>query len=292
MRRILPICVFLSLLVAGVPSAAAAVGIHAHRGGPYANGVPLFAEDTLPAFRNAAAAGWVLELDVKLTRDSKPLVIHDATLDRTTPCTGEVRARTLADIRRNCRADVLGSPESGLPSAPAPKPVALSSLSDVLRLVKKTGAVANIEIKNVPTESDFDPTTRYADVVVAAIKASKVQASQLILQSFWPPNLDVVERELPKVPTALLTLSQMNLGGPAFAKARGYEWVSPQYDRDDFSLVTGAAHALGLPVVPWTLNVPADVQAARDAGADAVITDDPPMAAAALQARSAAGAQL
>ena len=279
MRGIFAVAAVLGVLTSAAPAGATA--IHAHRGGAYADGVPVFAENTLPAFRNAAKRGWVLEFDVKLTRDSKPLVIHDVTLDRTTACAGEVRARTLADIQKHCPADVIGSPESGLPSAPAAEPVRLPSLRQVLRLVKKAGATANIEIKNPPNDADFDVTTRYADVVIAAIRASKVRHSQLIVQSFWPRDLDIVEARLPTVATSLLTLNQMNLGAPAFATARGYEWISPQYG-DDFSLVASAAHALGLPVVPWTLNTPDAVTAAAGAGADALITDDPPMAAAAL----------
>ena len=49
-----------------------------------------------------ARRGFVLELDVKLTKDLVPVVIHDATLDRTTPCTGQVSALTFADLRANC----------------------------------------------------------------------------------------------------------------------------------------------------------------------------------------------
>lgn len=260
----------------------AVVPIHAHRGGPYANAVPLYPEETMPAFRNAARRGWVLELDAKLTSDRVPLVIHDATLDRTTPCTGEVRARTARDIQASCPADVLGSPGSGLPTAPAAEPVRLPLLSDVLALARRTGAVVNLEIKNIPTESDFDPTDGFARTIVGAVRASGLPASQLIVQSFWPPNLEVVKSELPGVETALLTLEQMNLGGPAFAAGRGYEWVSPQFG-EDFPAVAAQAHALGLRAVPWTLNDAASVAAAAAGGADAVITDDPPMAAAALR---------
>jgi glycerophosphoryl diester phosphodiesterase len=99
------------------------------------------------------------------------------------------------------------------------------------------------------------------------------------VQSFWPTNLDVVELRMPRVATSLLTLPQLNLGGPAFTALRGYEWDSPSYG-SDFALVSKLAHALGRRVVPWTLDNAADVKGAAAAGADAIITDDPPMAAA------------
>ena len=280
MRRLAAAAVLTSLAAAG--PAAAALPIHAHRGGPYANGVPAYPEETMPSFRNAAARGWVLEVDAKLSSDRVPLAIHDATLDRTTVCSGAVRARTAADIRRNCPSDVLGSPGSGLPWTTTDELVRVPTLVEVLRMARRKGATVNLEIKNIPNESDFDPTDAYAQAVVAAVRASEFPQSRLIVQSFWPPNLEVAKRELPGAETALLTLQQMNLGAPAFAAARGYDWVSPQYGAADFALVAQQTHALGMRVVPWTLNDSASVAAAAAAGADAVITDDPPMAAGAL----------
>jgi glycerophosphoryl diester phosphodiesterase len=57
-------------------------------------------ENTLPAFEAAARRGAdAIELDVRLTADGAPVVIHDATLDRTTDRTGPVAALTLAELR-------------------------------------------------------------------------------------------------------------------------------------------------------------------------------------------------
>ena len=102
-----------ALALAAAP-AQAAPEVFAHRGGPYIRGKPVFPENTLPAFGLAALQGDPLEFDIKLTADRVPVVIHDATLDRTTNCTGRVADKTLAQLRK-CKADVLGVPESGLP---------------------------------------------------------------------------------------------------------------------------------------------------------------------------------
>jgi glycerophosphoryl diester phosphodiesterase len=57
-------------------------------------------ENTLPAFEAAARHGAdAIELDVRVTADGAPVVIHDATLDRTTDRTGAVSALTLAELR-------------------------------------------------------------------------------------------------------------------------------------------------------------------------------------------------
>ena len=67
----------------------------AHRGG-----AALWPENSLLAFRNALALGAdFLELDVHLSRDGEVMVIHDATLDRTTDGSGPVRERTAAELR-------------------------------------------------------------------------------------------------------------------------------------------------------------------------------------------------
>ncbi|MDQ5809082.1 MAG: hypothetical protein M3320_10440, partial [Actinomycetota bacterium] len=277
MRRILLAAVLLTLAAAG--PAAAMPSIHAHRGGSVLDGVPAFPENTLPAFEHAARNGWVLELDVVLTKDRVPVVLHDSTLDRTTPCTGRVDAIDFAELRARCPSDVLGSPGSpagGRQMTAGEQRVPVPRLDEVLDLARRTGARLNVEIKNVPTEAGFDPTDAFATTVVEALAAARLPSSRLIVQSFWPPNLEVSERLLPTVPTSLLTLAPMNDGAPAFAAARDYEWLSPQAPPSR-QAVSGA-HELGRQVVPYTPNDPASVRQSAEAAVDAIITDDPVMA--------------
>src|SRR3712207_3661749 len=60
-----------------------------------------YPENTLASFRAALEAGaGGLELDVHLTRDGHPVVVHDATVDRTTDGFGAVSGMTLDDVRR------------------------------------------------------------------------------------------------------------------------------------------------------------------------------------------------
>lgn len=277
MRR-LAVCI---LLVFTAPAAAADWPyVHAHRAGPQELGKPAWAEETMPAFR----AAWevhraVLELDVKLSSDRVPVVIHDATLDRTTPCTGPVAARTWAEIQAQCPADVIGI--APLATAPAVPPVALPRLREVLDYAKGTAAFLNIEIKNLPTDADFDLGSAYATTVIEEIKASGFPLDRLIIQSFWPPNLDVAEQQLPGVQTSFLTgVTDTNEIGELYAAARGYEWWSPAWPVDPGRIAL--AHALGLKVVPYTVDDPDAIRAVRAAGADGVITNDPLMARQAL----------
>ena len=70
--------------------------VSAHRGGPDTG----FPENALPTFRHALTHGPVLlETDIRMTKDSVLVLMHDATLDRTTTGRDSVRAHTLAELR-------------------------------------------------------------------------------------------------------------------------------------------------------------------------------------------------
>ena len=270
-------------LLASAAPASAAPGIHAHRGGPVINGVPRYPENTMPAFRHAAIVERaVLELDVKLTEDGVPVVIHDDSLDRTTNCSGELRDFTLAELSA-CRADVLGSPGSGLPTAPAERPVPIPTLAEVLRFARRNCSRLNLEIKNVPTDSDFDPSPAYANRVIDVVVESGIPIDRVLFQNFLPETLDIVKARLPDARTSLLTLHGANDGAPSTAAARGYDIVSPGFPIDRTYVLR--AHRLGLGVVPYTLDRPSEVRTAAAIGVDALITDDPAMARRALGLR-------
>ena len=269
----------LAATAAIAPAAGAAPVVQSHRGGSVRDGVPTFAEESMPGFRSAwKQLHTVLELDVKLSKDRVPVVIHDATLDRTTVCTGRVDSKTWDELRRECPSDVLGI--DGFVTAPAVPPVPMTRLSDLLAYAKKSHAPLNLEIKNIPGEADFDPSDAFATTICDVIKKSGLPLDQLIVQSFWPPNLDVAKQLLPGAQTAFLTEGQTSAGSVAFTAARGYDWWSPSWPVTAADVQ--AAHASGLEVVPWTIDNAADVKAAAAAGVDALITNDPVMAKRAL----------
>ncbi|MGI8727458.1 MAG: glycerophosphodiester phosphodiesterase, partial [Solirubrobacterales bacterium] len=101
-----------SLLVFST-AATASPYIHAHRGGPLVSEGgsqgPALPEETLGTLARRAADGYVLEIDVKLTAEQVPVVIHDASLDRTTDCEGNVASFTAAQLRDQCEVDVAGT---------------------------------------------------------------------------------------------------------------------------------------------------------------------------------------
>ena len=69
--------------------------IASHRGGG-----ATAPENTLPAITAALAGGFdYVEVDVALTADRQPVLMHDATVDRTTDGHGRLAALTLAEVR-------------------------------------------------------------------------------------------------------------------------------------------------------------------------------------------------
>jgi glycerophosphoryl diester phosphodiesterase len=274
MARLVPLLVALVL----APAAEAAVpAVQAHRGGPVIGGVPAYPEETLPAFENAARnLHVVLELDAKLTKDGVPVVIHDPTLDRTTNCEGPVIDRTLAELAP-CMTDILGAPGNDLATAPAPEPVPIATLAEVLAFARTDGIGVNLEIKNYPTDDeDYDPTPAFANRIMDVVLESGIPAGQVIIQSFTPTNLDVAEARMPDAQFALLSLAGTNDLAIDVAASNGWDWVSPAWPVD--AAFVERAHGRKLKVVPYTINQAPDVAAAAKAGVDAVITDDPLMA--------------
>lgn len=279
----------LALLAALGAARADAAGqsfVQAHRGGTLETirgvQVPVRPEETLATFRHAAKAGYVVELDVKLTADRVPVVLHDASLERTTSCDGDVGDITAAELRAQCEVDLLGTDGNDRPmKANDPLRAPVPQLGQVLRMAKKNKAWLNLEIKNVPTDPDFDadPEPAYAKKIAAKIQRSGFPPRKLIVQSFWPANLSVIEADpyFDETPTSFLSLSAGNSGAPAIAESIGSEYVSPGWPVTP--RYVDDAHAMGLKVLPYTIDAAADLRSAEQAGVDGVITNDPALAA-------------
>jgi len=269
--RVRSVLLALTVLLALAAPASAVVEIHAHRGGPLAAGTPDKPEDAQPAFDNGHSMGadWI-ELDAKLSSDRVPVIIHDATLDRTTDCTGQVAAKTVAQLA-DCHVDILGTDTSikQVPGATVPIP----KLADVLAWAKAEGVRLNLEIKNQPTDPDYDGTSGFATAILDVVAASGIPRDRILIQSFWPANLDVAKAA--GFRTSFLTLAQSNNGSIEVAQARGYDVMSPAWPPSSNPAdYVKRAHAAGKPVVPYTFNKVDDVRAAVEADVDAVITND------------------
>lgn len=252
--------------------AAGAVEIQAHRGGPNVEGVGVYPENSMAAFRHSLKQGWVIELDLVRSSDGVAVVMHDDTLDRTTDCIGRVDSLTWAEIS-NCELDTIGINDAteDLPAGdPRREPV--PQLADVLELLERTGGRANIEVKT--------PDVAFAEQVYHRIADSAVPPRKLILQNFVKFSLVPVKEILPGAGIALLVPTGNEAAFPT-AKSVGANWISPFWSVPDGGLADGyvaRAHKQGLKVVPWTIDDAENLLAVGRSGADAVISNDPTLA--------------
>jgi glycerophosphoryl diester phosphodiesterase len=282
MRRVTLGIVLVGFVLATVTARGASTPLLiAHRGG-----AGLWPENTMTAFRNADAlfsdagvAGW-LELDTQFTSDHVLVVMHDATLDRTTNCSGAL-VDTPAAVVTQCDAD----------PGPAFDPV--PTLAQVLAEGLTAGWRLMVEIKDIPGEPGFDADcNELADALKAAVDSAGFPTQDLIVESFWPLCLDRLEKRAPTIPTLLLTSSSTinDLAGrttpvplgftltlnTVFATLRGYEYASPDQDTVDLiGPVVQVAHVLGRKVVVWTVDDSTRMGELAGIGVDGIISNRP-----------------
>jgi len=256
------------LLLALAGSAAAGPGplIAAHRGG-----AKLWPENSLTAFRGALALGVdALEFDVHQTADGEAVVIHDATLERTTTGRGALREAT--------RASLATVRLRGLDDKPTDERV--PTLAQVLDLAAPSRVEVWPEIKSDVSGGPYEGLE--ARVVDAL--AARGLSRRAVVQSYVPATLTRVRTRAPSVRTMLL-MSRTRLGAEgisaldAVRRAAGLGATDIGLDhRLVDARVVAAARAARLRLSVWTVNTEADLLRARELGVDLVMTDRPDVA--------------
>jgi glycerophosphoryl diester phosphodiesterase len=280
--------------------------IQGHRG---ARG--LAPENTLPAFARALSIGvTTLEMDSAITQDGVVVVSHDPALnpDITRGPDGGWLASTGPAIWRTSYADLQGYDVGRLKPGtaygnrwPEQQPVdgtRIPRLAEVFALVKRSGNETvrfNIETKVSPLEPGQTAGPEdFARKLIAAIRSGGM-AQRATIQSFDWRTLVVARREAPEIPTVCLTVekgfmdniqaqgaSPWTAGSrfrdhgsvPRMVKAAGGAVWSP-YLGDLTREAVKEAQTLGLKVVVWTVNNPADMRRVIEWGVDGVISDYP-----------------
>jgi glycerophosphoryl diester phosphodiesterase len=216
-----------ALVAAGVTAPAAGASTDwtklrvlniAHQGGE-----DEFPSNTMYAFKKSMAAGAdMIELDVGITRDDKVVVMHDATVDRTSSGTGLINDLTLAQIKKLDNAYWFNTSDShyshdlpkssyklrGIATGKRKAPRGFKSadfrvttLSEVLKAFPTTPI--NVEIK--PRDRDETDAGYVANAEVLAALLKKVKRTDIIVASFNQKGLDRFHELLPKVDLAPAT---------------------------------------------------------------------------------------
>jgi glycerophosphoryl diester phosphodiesterase len=220
-------------------------------------------ESSLTAFRRAAAEGYrYLETDVRATRDGVVVVIHDATLDRTTDGCGEIEKLDWAAVRT---ARVAGR-----------EPIC--RLADLLE--ELPGMRLNIDVKAdsavAPVLNLLHRTRGWDRVCLASFSEARLQR----LRTAAGPRLLTSLGTASAVALRLrsMALSRRGTREPATLPIRGRLAQLPVRKCGvrvvDRALVC-CAHRRGLEVHAWTVDRAAEMVALLDLGVDGLITDRP-----------------
>ncbi len=324
-RTCLPIPLGLALVAVALGAEGrrtAAFDLQGHRGGR-----GLWPENTLAAFSAALTLGVsTLELDCAVTRDGVVVVSHDPALnpDYTRDEQGRflesagppLLTLTYQELRRY---DV-GRLRPGSAYAaryPDQKPMdgeRIPRLADVFALAEKRGnreVRFNVETKLNPERPELTlPLEAFAQAVVQVVREAGMEARTTV-QSFDWRALKLVQKIEPKLVTVALTnqrpgedtvqlgrsgpspwlggLDVDDFGGsvPRLVKAAGAGVWSPNY-LDLKARQVEEAHALGLAVVPWTINEVADMERIAGWDVDGIISDRPDRLRAVLEAKGIA----
>jgi len=205
-------------------------------------------ENTLPAFGRAIELGAdVIEADVRLTKDGKPLILHDATLDRTTSGAGPLRALTAAQA---------GKLDAG-------RGARMPTVQQVLELARGRTRV-NLDIKEVEA---VEPA--------AAIVRKLEMTGSVSFISFLPEVWETLEAHNPGCPVIHLVDSAAGLASMAMGDVGTQSHMAGV--GVPAAIVTEGLvdrmHRHGQGVFAWTVDDDAEMRRLIGLGVNGIVTN-------------------
>jgi glycerophosphoryl diester phosphodiesterase len=258
--------VLVALLFATAGGAGPPTRVAAHRGG-----AALAPENSLTAFRGALALGVdALEFDVHLSADGEPVVIHDATLERTTTGRGAVGDATLAQLRTLH----LKARDGGVTADTVPP------LAEVLDLAAPSAAEVLPEIKTAGGGRRYPGIE---ETVLARLGARRF-GERATIQAFDEVTIRRLH-ELDPVQRTMLLVSPRRLQTARAEPPEAVRWASA-VGASDLGLdhraidarVVAAARSARVRLSAWTVNAEPDLRRLLDLGVDVVMSDHPDLA--------------
>jgi glycerophosphoryl diester phosphodiesterase len=218
-------------------------------------------ENTLAAFREALERGAdAIELDVQRTSDGHLIILHDATLERTTDGQGQMAHHSLAALKKLDAGRWFDERFAG---------ERLPTLEEAAATIDKRAGLF-VEIKQGPV---FDEGIETA---IAGVIRESGLVEWCEVSSFDHSSVRRMKTLLPAVPGGILYDAMLI---DPFAAARlaqadalhpGWPMVTPDLVKE--------AHRRGLAVAVWTVNEEDAIAQLADMGIDAFVTDVPDVA--------------
>ncbi len=214
-------------------------------------------ENTMAAFRRAVEMGAeCIETDLHLSRDGRLIIVHDATLKRTTSGDGFVRNFTFNELRELDAGSWFAKEFAG---------EKLPAIEELLDLAGQADLSLYLEIKGGAGYG-------VERAVISALRGRKESKAAVVL-CFDPSVLDRIHQLDRLLMTGLLFES----GGEEMVKEAvrvGARQIGPRGDCVSPELVADA-HRRGLKVIAWTVNDPAQMRALAAIGVNGIITNYP-----------------
>ncbi len=218
-----------------------------------------FPENTMLAFSEAEKAGCSgIELDVHLTRDGIPVVIHDENIRRTTDGEGLVGSFSLSELR-SFNASASWNGEHPFQSIP--------SLEEYFQWVRGTDLMTNIELKN--SIIDYPGLE---EKVIGLIRRYSLE-DRILFSSFNHVSMQRCKRLAPEIPCGLLYSCWLVNPG-AYAAGLGVECLHPRFTSlTDETLEE--IHRHNIRINAWTVNEEAHISLLMKQKIDGLITNYP-----------------
>jgi glycerophosphoryl diester phosphodiesterase len=204
-------------------------------------------ENTLRSFTRATVEGAdAVELDLRLTRDDRLVVLHDATVDRTTDGSGSAAEMTLEEIKRL---------DAGLGER-------VPTFEEVL------------EVTDLPIYAELK-VVEAAGPLAACIRERGL-AGRVTPISFRSEALHRIKQPLPDLAVGLVVSG--TLSDPTGALRVGAALVSTEAAYLNAAFVESCRQA-DLRVTAWTVNEPEEMQRMIQMKLDGIVTDRPDLLA-------------
>lgn len=218
-------------------------------------------ENTYSSFAYAKELGldWI-EFDILLTLDEKWIVLHDATVDRTTNGHGAVSDMTLAQLSRL---------EAGLWFSPAYPEQKVPTLAGTLEQAQQLHLFCNIEVKG----ADLSPEHHAVLIVRFLLQQPGIELEKIMLSSFTLPCLIKIRELMPKVQIGYLIDT---FAADTVSIAQHYKFTSINCDVKNITTKNlEESIAAQLPVFLYTVNDPSIANFWLSKGVAKLFTDRP-----------------
>lgn len=244
------------------------ITVIAHRGG-----ADVRPENTLTAFEHAAALGAdVLEMDIRATADGTIVVLHDATVDRTTDGRGRVDALTLENLQK-LDAGYRWTNDGGRTYPFRGQGIRVPTLEEVFR--RFPAQRLNLEMKRV------EPVL--AQPLCALIRRAGM-TQRVLVASMDVPTIEAFRRACPDVATSMsrneaLAFYGLQRAGLDAIYSPPVQALQVSYRFGDDIVPTpgfvAAARRKNFRLHVWTINDDARMRELIELGVDGIVTDRP-----------------